>query len=185
MFIYLPMWIIDTWFYASYVATYMYSDFRRVCYLILQNVPKLLCASVANAAGICETSKSMKWHQKILWKEIDVQHSGNCCTHAVGRKDLTLICPLTQARAAHTTQQCAPVVYIFAFAYPYLTTLADIQTWPEWKVEEVSQGVGGIRHKNRSYWLCCMEATKSWVTEAWICFLTIFVGDMFAAWRPL
>lgn len=114
MFIFLPMWIIDTWFYASYVATYMYSDFRRVCYLILQNVPKLLCASVANAAGICETSKTMKWHQKILWKEIDVQRSGNCCTHAVGRKDLTLICPLTQARAAHTTQQCAPIVYIFA-----------------------------------------------------------------------
>lgn len=105
----------------------------------------------------------------------------------LGRKDLTLIFPsLTQALTAHIAQQCAPLLSTFLQLHdPQLTTLADIQTWPEWKVEEVSQGVGSTRHKNRSYWLCCTEATKSWVKQAPICFLIIFSGATFVTWRPL
>lgn len=155
-------------------------------------MPKPLCATAVNAALVCETSETMKWHQKVLVKgnrwaaswELSFLMQESVALMPLERKDLTnyFLCP--SLKPLHCPLHRA-VLSGFAVARP--TTHS-----PSWRSdlvkkgrEVLSQGVDDIRHKNGSYRLGCTESTKSRATEALICFLIIFGEDVFATWRPL
>lgn len=147
----------------------MYSNFRRVCIIkYCKIVPKPLCVTVVNAAGFCETSEPIKWHEKILMKE-------NRCTELWGMEffyalmlsDQLICLSHLSPSTTHTAEQCASLLSAVLHLHcPRPTTLADIDSVTFSSValsksskEAFPQGLGDIRTENRSSWLYCARAT--------------------------